>query len=93
MSQNQNIVSEDGCVTAPSVEFGTIIDAGAPGYWKALLADVPGLELPTDRMRPAVLGQSMALESVSLPADLISGLRRLSAEAGVELSTVTLAAF
>src|SRR5215813_1807103 len=93
MSQNENILSEDSCVTVPGVEFGTAPEAKGPGYWETMLADVPSLDLPTDRPRPSVLGQSMGLESVSLPADLISGLDRLSAEAGVELATLALASF
>jgi len=93
MGQNENMVSEDSCVTVPSVDFGAAAESNGCGYWETMLADVPGLELPTDRPRPAVLGRSTGLESVSLPADLISGLDRLSAEAGVELSTVALAAF
>jgi amino acid adenylation domain-containing protein len=92
MSQNENIVSEDSCVTVPSVDFGTAAESSDPGYWETMLADLPALELPTDRQRPAVLGQSMGLESVSFPADLVSGLHRLFADAGVELSTVVVAA-
>ena len=91
MSQNENIVSEDSCVTVPSVEFGTSIEANGCGYWETILADVASLELPTDRQRPALVGQSMGLESVSFPADFMSGVHRLSAEAGVELSTVVVA--
>jgi aspartate racemase len=93
MSQNENIVSEDSCVTVPSMGLGTMTDAGGTGYWQTTLTDVPGLELPTDRQRPAVLGRSTGLESVSLPADLISGLYRLSTEADVEFSAVALAVF
>lgn len=76
-----------------SVELGTMTEANGPGYWEAMLAEMPGLELPTDRQRPAVLRPSMALESVGIPADMISALHQLSAEADVELSTVVLGAF
>jgi amino acid adenylation domain-containing protein len=93
MSQNQNIVSEDSCVTVPGVEFGTAIEASRPNYWESMLTEVPILELPTDRQRPAVLGQSTGLESVNLPAELVAGLHQLAADADVEPSTVALAAF
>jgi len=93
MSQNENIVSEDSFVTVPSVDLGTVTPSNGLGYWETMLADVPSLELPTDRQRPAVLGQSMRQESVSLPAVLISGLHRLSTETGVELPTIVLATF
>ena len=93
MNQNENIVSEDSCVTVPSVEFGAATEANGPGYWETLLADVPGLDLPTDRPRPVVLGQRTALKSVRVPTELISGLHRLSSEAGVEPSTVAVAVF
>ena len=68
-------------------------DASGPDYWQIRLADAVQLELPTDRQRPAILGQRMELESACLPESLISGLRRVSAEAGVEVSTVTLVVF
>ncbi len=74
-----------------SVEFGMIPDASS--YWQVRLADVPAPELPTDRQRPAVLGKSMGLESSGLSEHLISGLRGISAETNVEISTVALAVF
>src|SRR5262252_564144 len=93
MSQNENILREDSCVPVPGVEFGTATDANGTGYWETMLADVPSLDLPTDRPRPAVLGRNTGLESVTLRADVISGLHRLCAEAGVDLSTLALAVF
>lgn len=91
MSQNENIVSEGSCLPVSSVEFGANPDASAPDYWQIQLADVPALELPTDRQRPAILGQSMGLESSSLSEHLSSGLRQVSEDAGVEAATVALA--
>ena len=93
MNLNENILREDSCVTVPSVESGTVTDLNGPGYWETMLADVPSLDLPTDRPRPAVLGRNTRLESVTLPADVISGLHRLSVEADVDLSTLALAVF
>lgn len=93
MSQNENIVGEDSCVTVPSVDFGTAAESNGRAYWENTLADLPALELPTDRQRPAILRQSMGLESFSLRADLISGLHQLSAETGIELSTIVVATF
>jgi len=61
--------------------------------WKASLVDAPALELPTDRPRPAVLGQAMGAESLRLPAELGDRLRQLSRELGVGPASVGLAAF
>ncbi|BCJ62207.1 hypothetical protein Jiend_56290 [Micromonospora endophytica] len=54
-------------------------EAGAGlGYWRAVLAGVPPLELPTDRPRPAVQSYAGASHRFTLDADLTDGLRRLS---------------
>ncbi|MFI7079539.1 amino acid adenylation domain-containing protein [Micromonospora sp. NPDC049903] len=47
-------------------------------YWTRALADVPALELPTDRPRPAVQSYAGATHRFALDADLTDGLRRLS---------------
>ncbi|MGC2475198.1 MAG: amino acid adenylation domain-containing protein [Candidatus Sulfotelmatobacter sp.] len=76
-----------------SIEFGITPDTSCADYWQVRLADVSVLELPTDRQRPAILGQRMELESSCLPDNLNSGMRRIGADAGVEVSTVTLGVF
>jgi amino acid adenylation domain-containing protein len=43
---------------------------GGSGYWEGYLADVPALELPTDRPRPAELGSDMSVEACELPAQI-----------------------
>ncbi|MBZ5679772.1 MAG: amino acid adenylation domain-containing protein [Acidobacteriia bacterium] len=63
-------------------------------YWrKQLSGELPTLQLPTDRPRPA--GQTFrgALQSFALPAELSERLRELSRQAGVTLFMTLLAAF
>ena len=93
MSQNENILSEGSYLPVSGIEFGITPDASGSDYWQIQLADAPALELPTDRQRPAILGQRMELESSSLSEHLRSGLRRVSTDAGVEVSTMALAIF
>ncbi|GAA0367580.1 hypothetical protein GCM10009541_07490 [Micromonospora gifhornensis] len=47
-------------------------------YWRTALADVPPLDLPTDRPRPAVLAYAGGTHRFAFDADLTDGLRRLS---------------
>src|SRR5579872_5226735 len=93
MSQNDNILTEGSCLPLSSIDFGINPDASGLDYWQVQLADAPVLELPTDRPRPAILGQRMEMESSSLPQHLRSGLRQVSADAGVEVSTMMLTVF
>jgi hypothetical protein len=67
--------------------------SGRASYWEAYLADVPALELLTDRPRPAALNPAMGLETCSLREEFSDGLRRLSRETDVEVATVGLAVF
>ena len=62
-------------------------------YWKARLAGVPTLELPTDRPRPAVQSFRGATRQFSLPSDLAEGLNALSRCEGVTLFMTLAAAF
>jgi amino acid adenylation domain-containing protein len=63
-------------------------------YWKERLGgELPVLELPADRPRPAVQSLCGATRSLALPAALASGLRAMSREEGVEAGTTLLAAF
>jgi amino acid adenylation domain-containing protein len=68
-------------------------NSGASNFWEEYLSDVPALELPTDRPRPAVLGKAMGIESRTLSAALMAGLNRLSSELNVEAEAVTLGIF
>ncbi|MDQ4011666.1 MAG: amino acid adenylation domain-containing protein, partial [Actinomycetota bacterium] len=47
------------------------------GYWRAQLNEVPPLELPTDRPRPAVQTKNGALVQFQVPAAVTAGLREL----------------
>ncbi|MCP4664371.1 MAG: amino acid adenylation domain-containing protein, partial [bacterium] len=62
-------------------------------YWREQLAELPVLELPCDRPRPAVQGLGGARESFLLPPELDRGLRELSREHGATLFMTSLAAF
>jgi aspartate racemase len=63
------------------------------GYWRRRLADVPTLELPTDRPRPAVQTHRGARQKLELSEWLTERLKDLSRQEGVTLFMVLLAAF
>jgi amino acid adenylation domain-containing protein len=62
-------------------------------YWKRQLAELPALNLPTDRKRPAVIGHSGGKMSFELPRHLTDQLKALSRREGVTLFMTLLAAF
>ena len=63
-------------------------------YWKEKLGgELPGLELPTDRPRPAVQTHRGAIESLALPKGLTDALQAMSRLEGVTLFMTLLAAF
>jgi amino acid adenylation domain-containing protein len=62
-------------------------------YWKVQLADLPVLQLTTDRPRPAVQTFRGARERFAIPEPLGSELRRLSNREGVTLFMTMLAVF
>ena len=63
-------------------------------YWKAKLGDeLPVLELPTDRPRPAVRSRRGAIESLALSKELTDALQAMSRRAGVTLFMTLLTAF
>jgi amino acid adenylation domain-containing protein len=62
-------------------------------YWREQLADLPVLELPTDRPRPALQSRRGALQSVRFSRELTEALRELSRREGVTLFMTLLAAY
>lgn len=62
-------------------------------YWKAQLADLPMLQLATDKPRPAAQTFRGAHEPFTIPESLAGELRRLSSREGVTLFMTVLAAF
>ncbi|MEO6809941.1 MAG: amino acid adenylation domain-containing protein [Isosphaeraceae bacterium] len=62
-------------------------------YWRGQLSNVPALELPTDRPRPAVRTARGALRTFTLSANLSEGLRALSRREGATPFMTLLAAF
>ncbi|HEY9513105.1 MAG TPA: condensation domain-containing protein, partial [Rhodanobacter sp.] len=71
---------------------GTVLEEQV-SYWRERLADVPMLQLPTDRPRPAVQSFRGAYYRFSIPARLDAGLRALARERGVTLFMLLLAGF
>lgn len=94
-NDRENTLNDESRESVANSEFvnGECPDPGRPDYWESYLADLPALELPTDRPRPATLRPVMDVESCSFQEELSDGLRRLSREAGVEVETVGLAVF
>ena len=63
-------------------------------YWKDKLGgELPVLELPTDRPRPAVQTHRGAIESLALSKELTEALQAISRREGVTLFMTLLAAF
>jgi aspartate racemase len=62
-------------------------------YWKIRLANLPTLELPTDRPRPAVQSFNGKIQSLVLTLDLTESLKALSQREGVSLFTILVLAF
>ena len=63
------------------------------GWWRDELRDLPTLDLPTDRPRPAVQAFRGQRRIFHLPDDLVQGLRHMAQERGATLFMVLLAAF
>jgi amino acid adenylation domain-containing protein len=62
-------------------------------YWKQQLADLPVLQLPYDRSRPAIATFRGARQCLALSKDLTEALKALSQQEGVTLYITLLAAF
>ncbi|MFI0484309.1 amino acid adenylation domain-containing protein, partial [Actinomadura sp. 9N215] len=62
-------------------------------YWRAQLADLPTLELPTDRPRPHDRDPAGAVYHFAISAEVTSGLEQLSRQAGCSMFMTLLAAF
>ncbi|MFJ1591677.1 amino acid adenylation domain-containing protein [Kitasatospora albolonga] len=60
-------------------------------YWRRAMAELPTLDLPTDRPRSAAVRPGGALHRFTLPADVVTGLRALSRERRATLFTTLLA--
>jgi len=63
------------------------------GYWKQQLAELPALELPTDRPRGAVQSLRGAQLDFTIEAELYEGLQALSQATGATLFMTALAAY
>jgi len=66
-------LNDGSCGQVENADLGSMeysAREGGSGYWEGYLADVPALELPTDRPRPAELGSDMSVEACELPAQI-----------------------
>jgi amino acid adenylation domain-containing protein len=71
---------------------GEVLEAQM-NYWKQQLTNLPVLELPTDRPRPAVATYKGATQYFELSKALTDALKALSAKEGVTLFTLILTVF
>ena len=71
---------------------GDVLEAQL-AYWRTQLADVPALQLPTDRARPAVQTFNGAHQTLKLDTELLESIKTLSRSEGVTLFMTLLAAF
>ncbi|HXM48659.1 MAG TPA: condensation domain-containing protein, partial [Pyrinomonadaceae bacterium] len=62
-------------------------------YWRTQLAELPVLELPTDRPRPAVQSYRGAHQAFALAHEVSQALKELSHREGVTIFMTVLAAF
>ncbi|HEU4631876.1 MAG TPA: amino acid adenylation domain-containing protein, partial [Gemmatimonadaceae bacterium] len=62
-------------------------------YWRRQLHDLPVLQLPTDRPRPAIQSFRGAYQSFAVPEHVTIALRRLGRQEGATLFMTLLAAF
>jgi amino acid adenylation domain-containing protein len=67
--------------------------AGLVAYWKQQLANIPALQLPTDRPRQPVMSYRGAFQEIVMPAALTQALRTLSQREGATLFMTLFAAF
>ncbi len=74
-------------------EVGEAEMARQLSFWRRQLADLPALELPTDRTRPDLPSLNGAFVHVPIPDELMVGLERLGRRAGSTLFMTMLAAF
>jgi amino acid adenylation domain-containing protein len=71
---------------------GAVLD-GQLAYWRDHLAGLPVLELPVDRLRPAVRATEGAVLRSLVPEQVAERLRMLSRECGVTMFMTLLAGF
>ncbi|MET8170411.1 amino acid adenylation domain-containing protein [Streptomyces sp. NPDC005329] len=71
---------------------GEVLERRA-AYWTERLADLPLLELPLDKARPAVATGRAGALSWAVPADLVRAARAVAAQEGATLYMTLLAAF
>jgi amino acid adenylation domain-containing protein len=85
---------------APAIDYGDFAlwqrsrdDARDVAYWTRQLADLPALDLPTDRPRPPEQRHDGAAVAVAVDAELTAALRGLARQHGATLYMTLLAAY
>ncbi|MFI2353022.1 amino acid adenylation domain-containing protein, partial [Streptomyces sp. NPDC019443] len=71
---------------------GEVLD-GQLSYWQEKLADLPVLDLPTDRSHPATRSSAGAMAAFTVPEETAEALRALSRAHGSTMFMTLLAAF
>ncbi|WP_203737927.1 amino acid adenylation domain-containing protein, partial [Actinoplanes italicus] len=71
---------------------GEVLD-GQLDHWRTRLADPPVLELPADRPRPPIRSSEGAVVTVTVPATVADGLRKLSRRRGATMFMTLTAAY
>lgn len=71
---------------------GSVME-GQLGYWKKQLAELPDLELPMARARPAVRSNRGAVQTFEISEELLKSLEKLGESEGATLFMTLLAAF
>ena len=92
-NREEAILSMESCTPAPEGINKVGVDRKGAEYWMASLGEVPALDLPTDRPRPAALGSSMGSAASALDDSLRTGICRLTSEETVGDAACGLAAF
>jgi len=69
------------------------VRAAQMNYWRETLRDLPTLELPTDRPRPAEPTFRGGMETCAIPAQLIAGIKALARSEGATPYMILLAVF
>jgi amino acid adenylation domain-containing protein/non-ribosomal peptide synthase protein (TIGR01720 family) len=94
------VLYRGGALPPPVLQYADVaahqrrvgVPAGQLDYWRAQLADLTPLQLPTDRPRPAVQTTRGATHTVEVPAALVAELTRLARGNGGTLFTALVAA-
>lgn len=96
----QALLDPSRTAEAPPIDYGDYAlwqrsrdDEQDVAYWRRQLADLPALDLPTDRPRPSEQRHDGASVTVSVDTQLTTALHRLARQHGATLYMTLLAAY